>query len=248
MAVNRIYVTKRNEHAVEALRLFNMLKNDESISGLEKLTILNRYDVEGLNDEQLKETLNTVFSEPMVDDIYLETYPFGSSKYFSVEYLPGQYDQRSDSAEQCIKVMTGAEKVTVRCAKTYVLEGSISDDDVKKVISILVNTIDQRIALELKPETLALIMPEPAPVKEVDGFINMNESELNGLILSMGLAMNIDDIKFSQNYFKNQEKRNPTETELKLLDTYWSDHCRHTTFNTILEDIKIEDGKIISEV
>ena len=112
MAVNRIYVTKRNEHAVEALRLFNMLKNDESISGLEKLTILNRYDVEGLNDEQLKETLNTVFSEPMVDDIYLETYPFGSSKYFSVEYLPGQYDQRSDSAEQCIKVMTGAEKVT----------------------------------------------------------------------------------------------------------------------------------------
>ena len=160
-----------------------------------------------------------------------------------MEYLPGQYDQRSDSAEQCIKVMTGAEKVTVRCAKTYVLEGSISDDDVKKVISILVNTIDQRIALELKPETLALIMPEPAPVKEVDGFINMNESELNGLILSMGLAMNIDDIKFSQNYFKNQEKRNPTETELKLLDTYWSDHCRHTTFNTILEDIKIEDGK-----
>ena len=243
MAVNRIYVTKRNEHAVEALRLFNMLKNDEAISGLTNLIVLNRYDVEGLTEEQLNKTLHTVFSEPMVDDIYLETYPFGSSKYFSVEYLPGQYDQRSDSAEQCVKVMTGAEKVTVRCAKTYVLEGSISDDDVKKVISILVNTIDQRIAAEAKPDTLALVMPEPAPVKEIAGFIDMNESELNSLISSMGLAMNIDDIKFSQNYFKNQEKRNPTETELKLLDTYWSDHCRHTTFNTILEDIKIEDGK-----
>ena len=208
MAVNRIYVTKRNEHAVEALRLFNMLKNDEAISGLTNLTVLNRYDVEGLTEEQLNKTLHTVFSEPMVDDIYLETYPFGSSKYFSVEYLPGQYDQRSDSAEQCVKVMTGAEKVTVRCAKTYVLEGSISDDDVKKVISILVNTIDQRIAGETKPETLALVMPEPAPVKEIAGFIDMNESELNSLISSMGLAMNIDDIKFSQDYFKNQEKRN----------------------------------------
>ena len=158
MAVNRIYVTKRNEHAVEALRLFNMLKNDEAISGLTNLTVLNRYDVEGLTEEQLNKTLHTVFSEPMVDDIYLETYPFGSSKYFSVEYLPGQYDQRSDSAEQCVKVMTGAEKVTVRCAKTYVLEGSISDDDVKKVISILVNTIDQRIAAEAKPVILEPIM------------------------------------------------------------------------------------------
>ncbi len=243
MAVNRIYVVKRNEHAVETLRLFNILKNDELILGLSKLTILNRYDVEGLNDEQFRKTLYTVFSEPMVDDIYIETYPFGSRKYFSVEYLPGQYDQRSDSAEQCIKVITGAEKVVVRCAKTYVLEGSISEDDINKIHNIIVNTIDQRIASELKPETLVLNMPEPNPVNEIDDFINMNDSELLGLISSMGLAMNIDDIKFSQDYFKNKEKRNPTETELKLLDTYWSDHCRHTTFNTILEDIKIQDGK-----
>lgn len=243
MAVFRIYVTKRNEHAVESKRLFNMLKNDEMIAGLSKLTILNRYDVEGLSKEQLEKTLHTVFSEPMVDDVYLETYPFGSSKYFSVEYLPGQYDQRSDSAEQCVKVMTGAENVTVRCAKTYVLEGSVNDNDINKIKNIIVNHIDQRIASEVKPETLVLNMPEPEPVKEIADFINMNEKQLSALILSMGLAMNIDDIKFSQDYFKNQEKRNPTETELKLLDTYWSDHCRHTTFNTILEDIKIENGR-----
>ena len=243
MAVRRIYVTKRKEHAVEAGKLLNILKDDENISCISNLLILNRYDIEGLTDAQLNMTINTVFAEPMVDDIYMDTYYFSNNKYFSIEYLPGQYDQRADSAEQCIKVITGADNVRVRCAKTYVLSGSISDTDLSQIISVMVNTIDQRIAGENIPDTLALHILEPEKIKVIDNFINLDEKGLQETISSMGLAMNIDDIKFSQDYFKNQEKRNPTETELKLLDTYWSDHCRHTTFNTILENIDIEEGK-----
>lgn len=243
MAVSRIYVTKKDEHAIESLMLLNTLINDESINNLSKLTILNRYDVEGLTEQQLSNALYTVFSEPMVDNIYIETYPFNNSKYFSVEYLPGQYDQRADSAEQCIKVITGAMHVVVRCAKTYILEGDILDEDVQKIKNIIINNIDQRLALEDKPETLELTIPKPDSETIINNFISMNDNQLKDLILSMGLSMNLDDIKFSQDYFKNIEKRNPTETEIKLLDTYWSDHCRHTTFNTILKDIQIEKGK-----
>ena len=246
MAVKRIYVTKRSFHAVEAERLLNILKNDEGITGISNITILNRYDVEGLTQAQIESTLYTVFAEPMVDDIFMDKYDFGTNRYFSIEYLPGQYDQRADSAEQCIKVITGAENVIVRCAKTYVLSGDISNEQFNKIISVMLNTIDQRIAGENIPNTLALNITTPEEVKVIDNFINFNESELLNIISSMGLAMNIDDIKFSQDYFKNQEKRNPTETELRLLDTYWSDHCRHTTFNTILDKIDIENGKYSS--
>lgn len=243
MAVKRIYVTKRSEHAVEADKILNMLKNDENIKGISGLVILNRYDVEGLTDAQIENTLYTVFAEPMVDDVYKDKFPFENNTYFSVEYLPGQYDQRADSAEQCIKVITGAENVIVRCAKTYVLHGEISKEQLNKIISVMVNSIDQRIAAEEIPSTLSLKILPPEEVKVIENFINFNDDELAKTISNMGLAMNIDDIKFSQDYFKNQEKRNPTETELRLLDTYWSDHCRHTTFNTILDKIEIEEGK-----
>lgn len=243
MAVKRIYVTKRKEHAVEATKLLNTLVQDESLNNISDIIILNRYDIEGLTDSQLEKTIHTVFAEPMVDDIYYDNHPYKDNKYFSIEYLPGQYDQRADSAEQCIKVITEAENVIVRCAKTYVLFGTISDEYVEKVKDSILNSVDQRIALESIPTSLALNIVEPENVKDIDNFTDMDENQLNDLISSMGLAMNIDDIKYSQEYFKNEEKRNPTETELKLLDTYWSDHCRHTTFNTILNDIDIEDGK-----
>lgn len=243
MSVQRIYVKKRKEHGVEADKLFGILKNDEGISSLESVAVLNRYDIEGISQEQLKETLYTVFCEPMVDDVYFEEYSFGSSKYFSVEYLPGQYDQRADSAEQCIKVITGAENVKVRCAKTYVFHGELKDKDIENIKGILINSVDQRVAYEGKYTTLAMETVNPAPVGIIENFINFTESQLKELISSMGLAMNIDDILYSQNYFKNEEKRNPTETELRLLDTYWSDHCRHTTFNTILDKVEIEEGR-----
>ncbi len=244
MAVKRIYVTKRKEHAVEAEKLLHTLVHDEMLKNISDLVILNRYDVEGLTDSQLQETIHTVFSEPMVDDVYLEEYPFSNNAaYFSVEYQPGQYDQRADSAQQCIKVITGAENIIVRCAKTYVFSGNITEDDVKKITSVIVNNVDQRIAEEVKYSTLAMTVLEPEDTKIIDNFINMDKKQLSELINSMGLAMNIDDILYSQTYFKQDEKRNPTETELRLLDTYWSDHCRHTTFNTILEDISIEEGR-----
>lgn len=243
MSVQRIYVSKRKPHNTESEKLLDILKVDENILNIEDLTILNRYDVEGLSDEELKLTLHTVFSEPMVDDLHLETYDFTNTHYFSVEYLPGQYDQRADSAVQCVKVMTGVENVIIKCAKTYVFKGNIDEHSLKKIKNVIVNEIDQRIASESIPNTLVQIMPEAESVKTIDKFIDMNESELSNLISTMGLAMNLDDIKFSQDYFKNEEKRNPTETELKLLDTYWSDHCRHTTFNTHITNVDIVDGK-----
>ena len=207
MAVKRIYVTKRKEHAVEATKLLNTLVQDESLNNISDIIILNRYDIEGLTDSQLEKTIHTVFAEPMVDDIYYDNHPYKDNKYFSIEYLPGQYDQRADSAEQCIKVITEAENVIVRCAKTYVLFGTISDEYVEKVKDSILNSVDQRIALESIPTSLALNIVEPENVKDIDNFTDMDENQLNDLISSMGLAMNIDDIKYSQEYFKNEEKR-----------------------------------------
>ena len=243
MSVQRIYVSKRKPHNIESKKILEILKVDEKISNIEDLIILNRYDVEGLSESELNTTLNTVFAEPMVDDLYLGTYDFNNKKYFSVEYLPGQFDQRADSAEQCIKVMTGVDNVIIKCAKTYVFSGNLDDTTIDKIKNVIVNEIDQRIASENIPNTLEMFVVQPEDVKTINNFINMDHTELSNLISSMGLAMNLDDILFCQNYFQNEEKRNPTETELKLLDTYWSDHCRHTTFNTTLTDVTIEDGK-----
>ncbi len=243
MPVQRIYVVKRAPHDVEASGLIRSLKQELNIENIDSLKVLNRYDIECNNLDILKPTLDTVFAERMVDDLYIEDYPFeATDKFFAVEYLPGQFDQRSDSAEQCVKVMTGSDDVIVRSAKVYVFSGNVTDADIEAIKSYLINTIDSRSASMEKPATLAMAVPEVLPVPNIEGFIKMNDNELVELIGKMGLAMSIEDIKFSQDYFKNED-RNPTETELRLLDTYWSDHCRHTTFHTEITGIEVEDGK-----
>ncbi len=243
MQVKRIFVEKRHEHAAEARSLFNDLKDSLHLAGLRKVRILNRYDVQGLDAAQLQESLTTVFAEPMVDDCYLEEFPKQpTDRIFGVEYLPGQYDQRADSAAQCLKVASRAETIRVRCGKVYVLCGDISDAEFAKVKAYLINSVDQREAALKKPETLQEAFPPPAAVPFVTGFIHMNATDLEAMRKDWGLAMSPEDLAFAQDYFKNRENRDPSETEIRILDTYWSDHCRHTTFNTELTDIRIEDG------
>lgn len=243
MSVRRIYVVKRKEHAVEAGGVLAALRENLYIDSLEDLEILNRYDIEGLSEGELKPLLNTVFAEPMVDDLYLEDYPFFGRSHFAVEYLPGQYDQRSDSAEQCAMVMTGVGNVRVRSAKVYVFKGNLSQDNLKEIKNYIINKIDQREASLAKPLSLEIKSPLPAPVPYIAGFCGIKDEELNAFLEKWGLAMNADDLKTVRSYFRDTEKRDPTETEIKLLDTYWSDHCRHTTFNTVLTDIKVSDGE-----
>ena len=243
MQVRRIFVEKRHEHAAEARFLFNDLKESLHLKNLRTVRVLNRYDVQGLDGAHFNNSLTTVFAEPMVDDWYVEEFPhLPTDRIFGVEYLPGQYDQRADSAEQCLKVTSRAETIRVRCGKVYVLGGDISDAEFAKVKELLINTVDQREAALSKPQTLQECFAPPPPVPVVDDFISMNESELEIMRKDWGLAMSIEDLLFAQDYFKNREGRDPSETEIRILDTYWSDHCRHTTFNTDLTNIEIEDG------
>ena len=243
MSVRRVYVVKREEHGVEAKGLLNALRESLGIEQLNGLKILNRYDIEGLSEKELEPILNTVFAEPMVDDLYLETYPFDDKDiFFAVEYLPGQYDQRSDSAEQCAMVMTGIGNIRVHCAKVYILSGNLQPHHIESVKNYIINKVDQREAAFEKPATLEIKSPVPDAVAEIDGFTDLKDEELGEFIGKWGLAMSKDDLKTVRSYFSHEEKRNPTETEIRLLDTYWSDHCRHTTFNTVLTDIKVSDG------
>ena len=243
MQVKRIFVEKRHEHAAEARSLFSDLKDSLHLNGLRLVRVLNRYDVQGLDAAQLNESLTTVFAEPMVDDCYLEEFPKQpSDRVFGVEYLPGQYDQRADSAVQCLKVSSQAETIRVRCGKVYVLGGEISDAEFARVKAYLINSVDQREAALSKPDTLQESFTPPPPVPFIAGFINMDKNALEAMRKDWGLAMSLEDLLFAQDYFKNREKRDPSETEIRILDTYWSDHCRHTTFNTELTNIEIEDG------
>lgn len=243
MQVRRIFVEKRHEHAAEARFLLSDLKESLHLEGLRTVRVLNRYDVQGLDGAHFNNSLTTVFAEPMVDDWYVEDFPHQpTDRVFGVEYLPGQYDQRADSAEQCLKVTSRAENLIVRCGKVYVLGGEISNKEFEKVKTLLVNTVDQREASLKKPQTLQESFTPPSPVPVVTDFISMNKSELDIMRKDWGLAMSTEDLLFAQDYFKNREARDPSETEIRILDTYWSDHCRHTTFNTELTDIEIEAG------
>ena len=241
--VNRVYVEKRKDFAVEALEILNNLKVQLKLNTLNNLRVVNRYDVQGVNERTLKEGISIILSEPMVDDVYLEDYPLNDNKAFAIEYLPGQYDQRADACEQCFQLLTGEKTVKVKCAKLIVLEGNITEDELNKIKQFLINPVDQRIASLDKVNNLEDEEVEINKVPTLDGFINLNEEELRNFVKENSLAMNYDDLKVTQDYFKNEEKRNPTETELRVLDTYWSDHCRHTTFSTIISDLKIEDGE-----
>ena len=241
--VKRVYVEKKQPYAVKAKELTEDIKGYLGIDTLDAVRVLVRYDVENLSEDTYKKALTTVFSEPPVDNVYEENFPFNETdRIFSVEYLPGQFDQRADSAEQCVKFLNEDEKPVIKSATTYVLEGHMSDEQFEQVKSYCINPVDSRETGLEKPETLVTEFEEPADVIIFDGFKDMEEAPLKELYDSLGLAMTFKDFLHIQNYYKNEENRDPSITEIRVLDTYWSDHCRHTTFNTELTDVTFDDG------
>lgn len=249
MGIKRVFVEKKSGFNIEAVSLFNELKEYLLIDNIENVRILYRYDIENISDETYLTARKTIFSEPPVDFVYDENFPYDKTdRFFAIEYLPGQYDQRADSASQCIQILTQGERPNVKYAKVVLIKGNISDSDFIKIKNYLINPVDSREASLDKPVTLKDDLYTPPDVKQINNFIAMNDFELNELLHTMGLAMDFDDLKFCQNYFCNIEKRNPTETEMKILDTYWSDHCRHTTFLTSIEDVKFEDGRTSDKI
>ena len=242
--VHRIYVEKRKEFAVEALELFHNLRNQLKIKNLESVKVINRYDVQGVGIETLNKGISIILSEPMVDDVIMEDYPNPNNNVvFGIEYLPGQYDQRADACEQCFQLLTGEKNVIVKCAKIIVLEGNVTFNDVEKIKKYLINPVDQRLASLDKVDTLESDQVTIDKVPVIKGFISFTKDELIAYLKENSMAMNYDDLKVTQDYFRDEEHRDPTETELKVLDTYWSDHCRHTTFSTIITDLDIAEGK-----
>ena len=242
-SVRRIYVEKKQPYAVHAKELKEEVKRYLGIKSINNVRVLIRYDVENLSDATYKQALGTVFSEPPVDNCYENEFKKANGSFvFSVEYLPGQFDQRADSAEQCVKLLNEKENPVIRSATTYVFEGDIDDQDKEKIKEYCINPVDSREASENIPETLVQEFDEPADVAIFDGFRQMSEDELKKLYESLNLAMTFKDFLHIQNYFKNEENREPSVTEIRVLDTYWSDHCRHTTFQTELKNVKFEDG------
>ena len=239
--VRRIYVQKKPGFDVEAKGILEDLKENLQIKGLEQVVILNRYDVSGVDEESYNKAKTTVFSEPQVDDYFDENYTFDKNdKVFAVEFLPGQFDQRANSLEECLQIVSGGERPTCKSAKVYILNGNVSDEELKTIKNYLINSVDAREASLVKPETLEDKLLEPEDVQVVDGFIHMTDDDTEKFYEKYGFAMDIADLKFCQEYFRDTEKRDPTMTEMKMIDTYWSDHCRHTTFLTRLEEIDIE--------
>ena len=241
--VRRIYVEKKPEYAVHAKELKGELRTYLNLKELKDVRVLVRYDIENLSEETYQKALGIVFSEPPVDILFEETFKKNDTdKTFSVEYLPGQFDQRADSAEQCVKLLNETEEPIIRSATTYVLSGEISDADLERVKTYCINPVDSRETDEVKPETLVQNFADPADVLIFDGFKDMEEDKLKELYDSLGLAMTFKDFLHIQKYFNGEEKRDPSMTEIRVLDTYWSDHCRHTTFLTELKNVTFEDG------
>ena len=240
--VRRVYVEKKRDYAVKAKELQDELKNYLNIT-TDSVRVLIRYDVENISDEVYEKAKKTVFSEPPVDNLYEETYPYEDGNLrFSVEYLPGQFDQRADSAEQCVKLQGEGEDVIIKSATTYVISGRLTDEQCQTIVKHCINPVDSRLADEQKPATIEDRYDEPADVKTLDGFKDMDSTSLHGLYDGLGLAMTFNDFLHIQHYFHDDERRDPTICEIRVLDTYWSDHCRHTTFATELKDIRFDDG------
>jgi phosphoribosylformylglycinamidine synthase len=240
--VRRVYVEKKPDFAVKAKELKHEIKHYLGITTVSAVRVLIRYDVENISEDTYRKALLTVFSEPPVDDIYEETFSYGDARVFSVEFLPGQFDQRADSAEQCVKLLHEDEEPIIRSATTYVIEGDITDEQFAAIQKHCINPVDSRAIGMEKPETLVQQFDDPADVIIFDGFTDMPENALKELYDSLNLAMTFKDFLHIQNYFKNDEKRNPSMTEIRVLDTYWSDHCRHTTFSTELKNVSFDDG------
>ena len=244
MSVKRIYVEKKPAYAVQAQNLKSEIETFLGITAVTGVRILIRYDMEHISHATYEAAKGLIFSEPPVDDLYEDTFPHAEGvAVFSVEYLPGQFDQRADSAEQCVKMLAEDENPIIRSATTYVIEGEISEDDIRAIQSLCVNPVDSRLSDGGVPETLEMVYEEPADVKIFDGFCEADETALKELYDSLNLAMTFRDFRFIQDYFANEEKRDPSMTETRVLDTYWSDHCRHTTFSTELVDVSFTDGE-----
>ena len=241
--VKRIYVEKKKEFAVKAVELKEEIIGYLGINSLSDVRVFIRYDVENLSDDIFEKACKGIFSEPPVDDIYFETIDVpANARVFSVEYLPGQYDQRADSAVQCVQFLKEDEEPIIKTAVTYMIIGNITDDEFDRIKGHCINPVDSRETDMVKPETLVTEYADPADVKIFDGFISLIDDDLKELYDSLGLAMTLNDFKHIKNYFTSEEKRDPSMTEIRVLDTYWSDHCRHTTFSTELKDVDFEDG------
>lgn len=250
--VRRIYVEKKKGFDVEAEALFTDVKENLHLEDLSGIRILNRYDMDGIDDATYEAAKFTVFAEPAIDVVYEETMPvdLSSAIFFAVEYLPGQYDQRADSASQCIKLMNAEADATVKFARVIVPEGNISAADLEAIKKYCVNPVDSQIAANEKPQDLEMETTVPEDVAVIKGFRTMREPDLEDYRKEMGFAMSPEDIKFVQEYYARDERRDPTLTELKVIDTYWSDHCRHTTFNTTLEEVGFDDspyGRLVAQ-
>ncbi|MGL5715071.1 MAG: phosphoribosylformylglycinamidine synthase [Paraclostridium sp.] len=242
--VRRILVEKKQGFDLEAKHLKAELEESLHIDSIENLRILNRYDIEGIEENVYEKAAYTIFSEPNTDNIYKEEMSKEENdKVFAIEYLPGQYDQRGDWAAQCIQIVNQGIRPIINTAKVIILSGNVTDEEVEKIKDYCINPVDSREAGLDKPETLEMKTEIPTTVEIIDGFIDFSNEELNSFMRNIGLAMTFDDLKHVQLYFKDTERRNPTITEIKVLDTYWSDHCRHTTFMTKIEDVVIEESK-----
>ncbi len=243
--VRRIFVEKKEGFDVEAKGLFDDIRTNLHIENLEGIRIINRYDMDGIDDDTFEMARYSVFAEPAIDMVYDEKLPssLDSANFFAVELLPGQYDQRADSAAVCIKLMNPKAMAIVKFAKVIVPIGKITNKELETIRNYYINPVDSQEAILKKPETLEMEMIVPMDVEIIDGFLEKDENELENFREEMGFAMSKEDLEHIHKYFQDEEKRNPTITELKVIDTYWSDHCRHTTFNTELTDIYFEDGR-----
>ncbi|MGN0677357.1 MAG: phosphoribosylformylglycinamidine synthase, partial [Ruminococcus sp.] len=244
MPVFRIYVEKKPEFATEAQSVLSDIQTALRLN-ISGLRILNRYDADRLSEEDFKSAVSTVFSEPAVDVVY-ENLPeiSGNERIFAVEFLPGQFDQRADSCEQCIQILRQGNRCRVRNARIYIVSGNITDAEFEKLKAYIINPVESREASLDCFRTLDTNYTIPETVETLEGFIELDDCGLAGFIKKYGLAMDLDDIRFCQKYFRDTEKRNPTITEIKMIDTYWSDHCRHTTFLTNIQDVYIESPYI----
>ena len=247
--VRRVFVEKKKGFDLEAQRMYRDLKENLRIAGLSGVRLINRYDVEGISDEEYESAKRTIFSEPPVEEVFDETISIDEKdKIVAIEYLPGQYDQRADSASQCIQILTHGERPNVKVAKLIVLQGDVSQEEYEKVKKYLINPVECQEASLEKPSTLDVEVTVPEDVKVLKGFVNMSREELKAFADSMGLAMSLEDLEFCQKYFRDDEKRDPTITEIRVIDTYWSDHCRHTTFLTRIQNVDIQEGRFTAPV
>lgn len=242
--IKRLFVEKKSGFDVESQRLLRDIKVNLGVENIDNIRVLNRYDIENISDDVYQKSVKSIFSEPNIDNVYHENIDIDdNSKIFAIEYLPGQYDQRADWSVQCIEILTQKSRPLVNFASVVIIDGELDDVEFESIKNYLINPVDSREARLDKPEKLVVEIDYVNEVEVLDGFIDMDENDLKDFIKDRGLAMLYDDLVLIQSYFKNTEKRNPTITEIKIIDTYWSDHCRHMTFLTKVESVEIEDGK-----